>query len=89
MAEATQKTKRTATGKVISSKADKTITVLIERRVKHPLYGKFIRRSTKLLAHDEENQCNEGDVVTIEECRPLSRRKSWKLVSIVEQAQQA
>lgn len=89
MAEANQKVKRSVTGKVVSSKADKTISVLIERQVKHPLYGKYIRRSTKLLAHDEENQCNEGDVVTIEECRPLSRRKSWKLVSVVEQAQQA
>jgi small subunit ribosomal protein S17 len=89
MAEATQKLKRTVTGKVISSKADKTITVYVERRVKHPLYGKFIRRSSKILAHDEENQCNEGDLVTIEECRPLSKRKSWKLVSVVEQAQEA
>ena len=89
MAEANQKTKRTATGKVISNKADKTITVLVERQVKHPLYGKFIRRSTKLTAHDEENQCREGDLVTIEECRPLSKKKTWMLVSVVEQAQQA
>ncbi|MBA3980882.1 MAG: 30S ribosomal protein S17 [Alcanivorax sp.] len=89
MAEANQKLKRTVTGKVVSNKGDKTITVLVERQVKHPLYGKFIRRSTKLMAHDEDNQCREGDLVTIEECRPLSRRKTWMLVSVVEQAQQA
>lgn len=88
MAEANQNTKRSVTGKVVSSKADKTITVYVERRVKHPLYGKFIRRSSKLIAHDEQNQCNEGDLVTIEECRPLSKRKSWTLVSVNEQAQQ-
>ncbi|MBZ2190457.1 MAG: 30S ribosomal protein S17 [Alcanivorax sp.] len=89
MAEAKQKLKRTVTGRVVSNKADKTITVLVERQVKHALYGKFIRRSTKLMAHDEENQCREGDLVTIEECRPLSSRKTWMLVSVVEQAQQA
>ncbi|MEY1663179.1 30S ribosomal protein S17 [Isoalcanivorax beigongshangi] len=86
MAEANLKTKRTATGKVVSIKAEKTITVLVERQVQHPLYGKIIRRSTKLLAHDEANECREGDLVTIEECRPLSKRKSWKLVSVVRQA---
>lgn len=89
MAEANQKVKRTVTGKVVSNKADKTISVLVERQVKHPLYGKFIRRSTRILAHDEDNQCSEGDWVKIEECRPLSRRKSWKLSSVVKQAQQA
>ena len=83
MAEANQKVKRTVTGKVVSNKADKTISVLVERQVKHPLYGKFIRRSTRILAHDEDNQCSEGDWVKIEECRPLSRRKSWKLSSVV------
>ena len=87
MAEAKQKLRRTATGRVVSNKGDKTITVLVERRVKHPLYGKYVRRSTKLMAHDEQNQCREGDLVTIEECRPLSRRKSWNLVSVVEQTQ--
>ena len=85
MAEAS-KLRRTVTGKVVSNKADKTITVMVERRVKHPVYGKFLRRSTKLTAHDETNQCREGDIVTIEECRPLSKRKTWMLVSVVEQA---
>ena len=85
MAEAS-KLRRTVTGKVVSNKADKTITVLVERRVKHPVYGKFLRRSTRLAAHDETNQCREGDIVTIEECRPLSKRKTWMLVSVVEQA---
>lgn len=85
MAEAS-KLRRTVTGKVVSNKGDKTITVMVERRVKHPVYGKFLRRSTKLAAHDENNQCREGDIVTIEECRPLSKRKTWTLVSVVEQA---
>lgn len=89
MADANQELGRTVTGKVVSNKADKTITVMIERRVKHPMYGKFLRRSTKLMAHDENNQCREGDIVTIEECRPLSKRKTWALVSVVEQAPQA
>lgn len=89
MAEEKQKVHRTATGRVVSNKADKTITVLIERRVKHPIYGKFVRRSTKLLAHDEQNQCREGDLVTIEETRPLSARKNWKLVNVLEQASEA
>ncbi len=89
MAEANQKVKRTVTGRVVSSKANKTISVLVERQVKHPLYGKFIRRSTRMLAHDEHNECNDGDLVRIEECRPLSRRKSWTLNSVVKQAQQA
>ncbi len=81
-----KKTKRTVTGKVISNKMDKTITVLIERKVKHPLYGKFVKRSTKLHVHDENNECNEGDFVAINECRPLSKTKSWKLVRIIEKA---
>jgi small subunit ribosomal protein S17 len=89
MADANQQLRRTVTGKVVSNKADKTITVLVERRVKHPVYGKFLRRSTKLMAHDENNQCREGDIVTIEECRPLSKRKTWTLVNVVEQAPQA
>lgn len=78
---------RTVTGRVVSSKMDKTITVLVERLVKHPLYGKYIRRSTKLHAHDENNECREGDVVVIQECRPLSKTKSWRLVKIVERAE--
>ena len=75
---------RENTGVVVSNKADKTITVLVERRVKHPVYGKFIRRSTKIAAHDESNACNEGDVVTIVETRPISKRKSFALGRIVE-----
>jgi len=86
MSESTAQTPRTVVGRVISTKADKTITVYTERRVPHPLYGKYIRRSTKLLAHDEENSCREGDKVSIAECRPLSKRKSWKLHEIVERA---
>ena len=65
---------------------DKTISVLIERRVEHPLYRKFVRKSTKLLAHDENNECNEGDTVAIEECRPLSKNKSWRLARVIERA---
>ncbi|WP_237060424.1 30S ribosomal protein S17 [Microbulbifer sediminum] len=84
MAEA--KLKRTATGKVVSDKMDKTITVLIERRVKHPIYGKYVSKSTKLKAHDENNDCNIGDVVVIEESRPLSKSKAWALQKIVERA---
>lgn len=77
---------RTLQGKVISAKMDKSIVVAIERKVKHPLYGKFMKRTTKLHAHDETNQCNEGDVVSIKECRPLSKTKSWTLVEIVSKA---
>ena len=79
---------RTLTGKVVSDKMEKTITVLIERRVKHPLYGKIVKRSTKLHAHDENNECRMGDVVTIKETRPLSKNKTFKLVSIDERATQ-
>jgi small subunit ribosomal protein S17 len=75
--------KRTLTGKVISSKMDKSATVLIERKVKHPVYGKYIRRSTKLHIHDAENSCQEGDMVSIEQCRPLSKTKSWTLVAVI------
>ena len=78
--------KRTLLGKVVSDKMDKTITVLIERQVKHPLYGKFIKRSTKVHAHDENNECNMGDVVRVVESRPLSKSKTWQLVEIVEKA---
>ena len=73
---------RSASGTVVSTKMDKTITVLVERRIKHPLYGKYIKRSNKIHAHDEENQCQQGDLVTIEETRPISKTKSWKLSSI-------
>ncbi len=78
--------KRTLTGKVVSNKMDKTISVAIERDVKHPVYGKYIRRTTKFLAHDDDNACGIGDVVKISECRPLSKHKSWTLVEIVERS---
>lgn len=84
----TDKTVRTVVGKVISNKMDKTITVLVERRVKHPVYGKYITRSSKLHAHDEENACNIGDAVTIQASRPLSKTKTWALQSIDERAAQ-
>lgn len=87
MAEA-QKTVRTLTGKVVSDKMDKTITVLIERRVKHPIYGKYVKRSTKLHAHDETNESRIGDLVTIRETRPLAKTKAWTLVEVVERAVQ-
>tara|TARA_B100001013_G_C24523480_1_gene407894 strand:- start:468 stop:719 length:252 start_codon:yes stop_codon:yes gene_type:complete len=77
-----QKITRQESGIVVSSSRDKTVTVLIERNVKHPLYKKILRRSTKLQAHDEANECKDGDMVKIEECSPLSKTKSWKLVSI-------
>lgn len=82
----TTKTARTLTGRVVSNKMDKTITVLVERQVQHPLYKKIIRRRSKLHAHDEGNTCGEGDLVMIEECRPLSRTKSWRLVKVMEKA---
>ena len=81
-----EQTVRTLTGKVVSDKMDKSIVVLIERRVQHPLYGKSIRRSTKLHAHDENNTAKTGDVVTIKESRPMSKTKSWTLVEVVEAA---
>lgn len=80
------KTERVLTGRVVSNKMDKTITVNIESKIKHPLYGKFVKQSKKLHAHDEENQCLEGDIVTIKECRPLSKTKKFQLVDIVERA---
>ena len=75
------------TGKVISNKMDKTVSVAIERIVQHPVYGKFIRRTTKLLAHDEANSCQEGDVVSIVECRPISKRKAWRVAEILQRAE--
>lgn len=80
------KTARTVSGRVISNKMDKSIVVLIERRVKHPVYGKIVKRSTKLHAHDANNECNTGDAVTIKEVRPISKTKTWSLVSIDERA---
>jgi len=81
-----EKLLRTVTGRVVSHKMNKTITVLVERRVKHPKYGKYIRLSTKIHAHDEENSCQEGDRVTIAQCRPLSKTKAWRLHQIVSRA---
>ncbi len=75
---------RTITGRVVSNKMDKTITVLVERVVKHPVYGKYIKRSTKMMAHDENNSCQEGDVVAITSCRPMSKHKTFKLVQVLE-----
>ncbi|TPE44814.1 MULTISPECIES: 30S ribosomal protein S17 [Pontibacter] len=73
-------------GKVVSNKMDKSITVLVESRMKHPMYGKFVSKSTKFMAHDENNDCNIGDVVRIQETRPLSKNKKWRLVEIIERA---
>jgi len=81
-----EKVLRTQTGSVISDKMEKSATVLIERKVKHPLYGKFVKKSTKLHIHDENNECSIGDTVQITECRPLSKTKSWTLVKVVEKA---
>jgi len=77
---------RTITGKVVSNKMDKTVTVLVERVVKHPIYGKYIKRSTKMMAHDEQNVCQECDVVSITSCRPISKNKTFRLVEILETA---
>ncbi len=81
-----EKNARTATGKVVSNKMDKTVTVLVERRVKHPVYGKYVTKSSKLHAHDENNECMPGDTVTIKEVRPISKLKTWALVSVDEKA---
>jgi small subunit ribosomal protein S17 len=83
----TQEIKRTQTGRVVSNKMDKSVTVLLERQIKHALYGKYIKRSTKVRAHDEDNSCGEGDKVVIAECRPLSKSKSWRVIEILERAQ--
>lgn len=78
--------KRTLTGRVVSDKMDKTVTVLIERKVKHPLLGKVVRRSKKYHAHDENNEYHEGDLVTIEECRPIAKTKAWRVTKLVEKS---
>jgi len=78
--------RRSETGRVVSDKMDKTVTVLVERRVKHPIYGKVVTRSKKYAAHDETNDCKTGDLVQIEECRPISRNKSWRVTRVVERA---
>ncbi len=86
VAAATKTAGRTMTGRVVSDKMNKTVTVLIERSVRHPMYGKYLVKSSKIKAHDENNECKIGDVVTIQETRPLSKTKSWKLVKIEERA---
>lgn len=86
MSEKTKKVMHTLSGKVVSNKMDKTIVVLVVRKVKHPVYGKYIKRSSKIHAHDEGNICNEGDVVIITESRPISRTKQWRLVEVVTKA---
>ena len=81
-----KKRTRTLTGKVVSNRMDKSITVLVERRVRHPVYGKYMTRSSKVHAHDEKNECNVGDVVSLSESKPISKTKAWQLVSILENA---
>lgn len=83
----TESVSRFKIGRVVSNKAEKTVTVMLERQVKHPLYGKYIKRSTKVHAHDEENSCAEGDLVKISECRPISKTKAWRVIEIMERAQ--
>jgi len=77
---------RTLSGRVVSDKMNQTVSVAIERRVQHPMYGKFIRQTSKVMAHDETNQCRTGDKVTIAECRPISKHKAWRIVDVVERA---
>lgn len=86
MSEEKKKRRRAITGRVISDKMDKTVSVAIERLIKHPVYGKYIRRTTKILAHDASNECKLGDRVTISECRPISKNKSWAVIDVVERA---
>ena len=88
MSDNKDKAQRTNEGRVISNKMDKTVTVLVERQVKHALYGKYIKRSTKLHAHDADNSCNEGDVVRVTEIAPLSKTKNWRVVEVVTRAAQ-
>ena len=83
-----KKAPRTIEGRVVSNKMHKTVTVLLERQVQHPLYGKIVRRSTKVHAHDEKSECREGDLVRIAECRPLSKTKNWRVVEVVTRAAQ-
>ncbi len=86
MSEDTKKAQRTVVGRVVSDKMDKTVSVAIERLIKHPVYGKYIRRTSKVLAHDAANECKPGDRVAISECRPISKNKSWTVVNVVERA---
>jgi small subunit ribosomal protein S17 len=86
MNEQTEKSPRLVVGRVVSDKMNKTVTVLVERRERHPLYGKYMRRSSRIKAHDENNECHEGDLVAITQCRPLARDKHFRLVEILEKA---
>ena len=86
MSEEKTKNQRTIVGRVVSNKMDKTVSVAVERLIKHPVYGKYIRRTTKVLAHDANNECNAGDRVTIAECKPISKNKAWAVVNVVERA---
>jgi small subunit ribosomal protein S17 len=86
MSEEKDKVRRTIVGRVVSDKMDKTVSVAIERLIKHPVYGKYIRRTSKVMAHDEANECKSGDRVAISECRPISKNKSWAVVNVVERA---
>ena len=81
-----KRVERTVIGRVVSDRMDKTVSVAIERKIKHPVYGKYIRRTTRVLAHDAANECKAGDRVAISECRPVSKNKSWSVVNIVERA---
>ncbi len=81
-----ERTRKQRIGVVTSSKMDKSITLIVERKLKHPMYGKFVKKTKKFMAHDEKNECNIGDTVRIEETRPLSKRKRWRVVEVVEQA---
>ena len=80
------KTQRTIVGRVVSDKMDKTVSVAIERTIKHPVYGKYIRRTSKVMAHDETNECKPGDRVAISECKPISKNKAWSVVNVIERA---
>jgi len=82
----TETKQRTLTGVVTGNAGDKSVTIMIERRIKHPVYGKYIKRSTRLHVHDETNECNQGDTIIVEQCRPMSKTKSWRLVKVIEKA---
>ena len=84
--EIPERGRRTVSGRVISDKMDKTVSVSVERLIKHPVYGKYIRRTSKVFAHDENNECKAGDKVTLSECKPLSKHKAWQVVSVIERA---
>jgi small subunit ribosomal protein S17 len=86
MSDEIKKGKRTLVGRVVSDKMDKTVSVAVERLIKHPVYGKYIRRTTKVMAHDANNECKPGDRVSITECKPISKNKSWEVASVVERA---